>query len=121
MRASGWKRLPTTRSAPVRCRVATAALIVAGKDFTEKHLGSTAGVPSVRAVSCATPVYPQHLPELPAEAWLSAEQKNLETIHCHDVIAARTGLVGELRAELDGTLQGEPSHPSQETWLAELS
>lgn len=63
----------------------------------------------------------EHLPELPAEAWLSAEQKNLETIHCHDVIAARTGLVGELRAELDGTLQGEPSHPSQEAWLAELS
>ena len=42
-----------------------AALIVASKAFTEKHLGSTAGVPSVRAVSCATPVYPQHLPELP--------------------------------------------------------
>jgi len=42
-----------------------AALVVASKAFTEKHLGSTAGVPSVRAVSCATPVYPQHLPELP--------------------------------------------------------
>ncbi len=42
-----------------------AALVVASKAFTEKHLGSTAGVPSVRAVSCATPNYPQHLPELP--------------------------------------------------------
>ena len=42
-----------------------AALIVASKAFAEKHLGSTAGVPSVRAVSCATPNYPQHLPELP--------------------------------------------------------
>ena len=32
-----------------------AALIVASKSFAEKHLGSLAGVPSVRAVSCATP------------------------------------------------------------------
>lgn len=42
-----------------------AALIVASKAFTENHLGSTVGVPSVRAVSCVTPNYPQHLPELP--------------------------------------------------------
>ena len=42
-----------------------AAVIVASKAFAEKHLGSLAGVPSVRAVSCATPNYPQHLPELP--------------------------------------------------------
>ena len=42
-----------------------AALIVAGEEFTKRHLGSTAGVPSVRAVSCATPTYPQSMPELP--------------------------------------------------------
>ena len=42
-----------------------AALIVASKDFAERHLGSVAGVPSVRAVSTVTPNYPQHLPELP--------------------------------------------------------
>ncbi|NBP85837.1 MAG: lipid-transfer protein [Mycobacteriaceae bacterium] len=42
-----------------------AALVVASKAFTERHLGSTAGVPSVRAVSTVTPNYPQHLPELP--------------------------------------------------------
>lgn len=42
-----------------------AALIVASKSFTEKHLGSVAGVPSVRAISTVTPKYPQHLPELP--------------------------------------------------------
>jgi acetyl-CoA acetyltransferase len=42
-----------------------AALIVASKSFAEKHLGSVAGVPSVRAVSTVTPRYPQHLPELP--------------------------------------------------------
>jgi acetyl-CoA acetyltransferase len=42
-----------------------AAVIVASKEFTEKHLGSTQGVPSVRAVSLQSPQYPQHLPELP--------------------------------------------------------
>ncbi len=42
-----------------------AAVIVASKAFTEKHLGSTQGVPSVRAVSLQSPQYPQHLPELP--------------------------------------------------------
>nr|ABP46995.1 lipid-transfer protein [Mycolicibacterium gilvum PYR-GCK] len=42
-----------------------AALIVASKAFTEKHLGSAAGVPSVRAISLQSPQYPQHLPELP--------------------------------------------------------
>ena len=42
-----------------------AALIVASKAFAEKHLGSLAGVQSVRAVSCATQNYPQSMPELP--------------------------------------------------------
>lgn len=35
-----------------------AALIVASKSFTEKHLGSVAGVPSVRAISTVTPEIP---------------------------------------------------------------
>src|SRR5690606_9945519 len=42
-----------------------AALIVASKAFTEKHLGSVNGVPSARAISLQSPQYPQHLPELP--------------------------------------------------------
>ncbi|CAM3084998.1 lipid-transfer protein [Skermania piniformis] len=42
-----------------------AALIVASKDFAQRHLGSVDRVPSVRAVSTVTPQYPQHLPELP--------------------------------------------------------
>ncbi|ORB24984.1 thiolase C-terminal domain-containing protein, partial [Mycolicibacterium parafortuitum] len=29
------------------------------------HLGTTAGIPSVRAISLQSPQYPQHLPELP--------------------------------------------------------
>jgi acetyl-CoA acetyltransferase len=42
-----------------------AALVLAGAEFTRRHLGSLDGVPSVRAVSTVTPQYPQHLPELP--------------------------------------------------------
>ena len=42
-----------------------AALVVASAEFARAHLGSLAGVPSVRAVSTVTPRYPQHLPELP--------------------------------------------------------
>ena len=34
--------------------------------------------------------------------FLFSQQVNLETIHRHDVVAERTGTVGELRAELDG-------------------
>src|SRR3954447_16288754 len=39
-------------------------------------------------------------PQLGDESFLSARQVNFETIHTHDVVAERTGTVGELRAEL---------------------
>lgn len=42
-----------------------AALIVASRDYAERHLGSLAGVPRIRAVSTVTPRYPQSLLELP--------------------------------------------------------
>ena len=42
-----------------------AALIVASAEFAERHLGSLAGVPRIRAVSTVTPRYPQSLLELP--------------------------------------------------------
>jgi acetyl-CoA acetyltransferase len=42
-----------------------AAVIVASKDFAERHLGKLAGVPRVRAVSTTTPSYPQTRLELP--------------------------------------------------------
>ena len=42
-----------------------AALIVASCDYAERHLGSLAGVPRIRAVSTVTPRYPQSLLELP--------------------------------------------------------
>jgi GTP cyclohydrolase-4 len=48
--------------------------------------------------------------------FVSARQENLETIHKHNVVAERHGLLGELRHELD---EGERAahHVSMEEWL----
>jgi GTP cyclohydrolase I/GTP cyclohydrolase-4 len=56
------------------------------------------------------------LPELPDEAFVSARQENLETIHQHNVAAERHGTLGELRGELAG---GEPAarHTTLREWL----
>jgi GTP cyclohydrolase-4 len=56
------------------------------------------------------------LPGLPDEAFVSAHQENLETIHAHNVAAERHGSLGELRSELHG---GEPSphHTTLREWL----
>jgi GTP cyclohydrolase IV len=50
------------------------------------------------------------------ETFVSAHQENLETIHQHNVIAERFGLLGDLRAEL---ATGVPSerHVSMRDWL----
>src|SRR4051812_41109005 len=40
------------------------------------------------------------LPVLTDQHWVSARQENLETIHQHNVIAERFGLLGEIRNEL---------------------
>jgi GTP cyclohydrolase IV len=45
-----------------------------------------------------------------------ARQVNLETIHVHDVVAERSGTVGELRGELTGTPAAR--HTSLADWLA---
>lgn len=39
---------------------------------------------------------------LPDDAFVMARQENLETIHRHNVVAERYGLIGNLRRELDG-------------------
>jgi GTP cyclohydrolase-4 len=53
---------------------------------------------------------------LPDGTFVSAHQENLETIHQHNVVAERHGLLGELRAEL---VTGEhiPHHTSRREWL----
>jgi GTP cyclohydrolase-4 len=56
-------------------------------------------------------------PELEGASFVSARQENLETIHQHNVLAERHGLLSELRCEIES---GElPSHQTTlEEWLA---
>jgi GTP cyclohydrolase I/GTP cyclohydrolase-4 len=56
------------------------------------------------------------LPELRDDSFVSARQENLETIHQHNVVADRYGLLGELRHEL---ASGEHSarHVPVRDWL----
>jgi GTP cyclohydrolase I/GTP cyclohydrolase-4 len=53
---------------------------------------------------------------LDGESFVSARQENLETIHQHNVVAERHGLLSELRAEIDS---GAPSvhQTTLEEWL----
>src|SRR5918998_524513 len=57
-------------------------------------------------------------PQLGAGAFLHARQENLETIHRHNVVAERYGLLSEIRAEIDS---GEHSrnHVTKREWLQE--
>ena len=55
-------------------------------------------------------------PDLADSDFLFAQQVNLETIHRHDVLAERTGTVGEVRAELAG--HAAPRHTELRDWLA---
>jgi GTP cyclohydrolase I/GTP cyclohydrolase-4 len=58
----------------------------------------------------------EHLGDLRDDAFVSARQENLETIHQHNVVAERFGLLGELRHELSS---GEhlAHHTSMREWL----
>src|SRR5215207_1025416 len=58
----------------------------------------------------------EELPELREDSFVSARQENLETIHQHNVVADRFGMLGELRHELSS---GEHSarHVSMRDWL----
>jgi GTP cyclohydrolase-4 len=57
------------------------------------------------------------LPQLDGDCFLAARQENLETIHQHNVVAERHGLLSELREELGS---GNPTahQTSLEEWLA---
>jgi GTP cyclohydrolase I/GTP cyclohydrolase-4 len=56
-------------------------------------------------------------PQLADDDFLFARQINFETIHTHDVVAERTGTVGELRAEL-ATGAAAPRHTELRDWLS---
>ena len=59
-------------------------------------------------------------PDLAGECFVSARQENLETIHQHNVVAERHGLLSELRQELSS---GEPAahQTSLDEWLSDAS
>src|SRR5215212_4230731 len=50
------------------------------------------------------------------DVFVSARQENLETIHQHNVVAERSGLLGELRRELDSG-RHVPHHTTMREWL----
>jgi GTP cyclohydrolase IV len=56
------------------------------------------------------------MPELGDEHFVSARQENLETIHQHNVVAERFGLLGEIRHELQ-TGEHVAHHTSMREWL----
>ena len=58
----------------------------------------------------------EHFDGLRDDAFMSSRQENLETIHQHNVVAERSGLVGELRRELDA---GEhvAHHTTMREWV----
>jgi GTP cyclohydrolase-4 len=58
----------------------------------------------------------ERLPDLSDEHFVSARQENLETIHQHNVVAERFGVLGELRREL-ATGEHAPHHVSLRDWL----
>jgi GTP cyclohydrolase-4 len=58
----------------------------------------------------------REFPQLDGRSFVSARQENLETIHRHNVVAERHGLLAELRQEIDsGT--AAPHQTSLEQWL----
>ncbi len=55
-------------------------------------------------------------PQLDDEAFVLARQQNLETIHQHDVVAERHGLVAEIRQELESEIHSR-RHVTLREWL----
>jgi GTP cyclohydrolase-4 len=56
------------------------------------------------------------LPELKGHSFVLARQENLETIHQHNVVAERYGLLEEIRAELESG-RHSPHHLTMREWL----
>lgn len=55
-------------------------------------------------------------PDLPDDTFVQARQVNMETIHKHDVYAERSGTVGEIRQEMEGSGYVTP-HTTLDHWL----
>jgi GTP cyclohydrolase IV len=59
----------------------------------------------------------ERLGHLGEQTFVSARQENLESIHRHNVVAERHGLLGALAGELDG-VSSPVSGPTREAWLS---
>ena len=57
------------------------------------------------------------LAALADDDFVLSRQVNFETIHAHEVVAERSGTVGELRAELEGGGHGPRHHTELREWL----
>jgi GTP cyclohydrolase I/GTP cyclohydrolase-4 len=55
-------------------------------------------------------------PGLAPDGFVLARQENLETIHRHNVVAERSGALGEILAEIEGT-ERSSQHISMREWL----
>ena len=55
-------------------------------------------------------------PGLAPDAFVQARQENLETIHRHNVVAERYGLISEISAELESE-QHTRHHTTMREWL----
>jgi GTP cyclohydrolase I/GTP cyclohydrolase-4 len=55
-------------------------------------------------------------PDLDGASFVSARQENLETIHQHNVVAERHGLLSELREEIESDLRS-PKQTTLDEWL----
>jgi GTP cyclohydrolase-4 len=62
----------------------------------------------------------ERFPSLDDQTFVSARQVNLETIHQHNVVAERFGVLGEIRRELT-TGEVAPAHTSLAAWLSATS
>lgn len=71
----------------------------------------------VREMVCGVICDLQHLD---GESFVSARQENLETIHQHNVLAERHGLLSELREEIESG-QASATQTSLDDWLSDLS
>ncbi len=58
----------------------------------------------------------REFPDLDGASFVWARQENLETIHQHNVVAERHGLLSELRGEVNAATPA-PHHTSLEEWL----
>ena len=56
-------------------------------------------------------------PALADDDFVLSRQVNFETIHAHEVVAERYGMVGELRSELAGGGHGPQRHTELRDWL----